>query len=126
MEKVLEPLKEIKELQKLVVEWADQKGLIKSENATKQFMKVVEELGELGGAIIKRNVENEIEEFGDVLVTVIVLAEQRNIDLKLALNLAYNKIKDRKGKMVAGSFIKEEYEFIDYTGKEFPKTDIIE
>jgi NTP pyrophosphatase (non-canonical NTP hydrolase) len=108
MEKVLEPLKEIKELQKLVVEWADQKGLIKPENAYSQFMKMVEEFGELGGAIIKRNVENEIEEFGDVLVTVIVLAEQRNIDLKLALNLAYNKIKDRKGKMVDGSFVKEE------------------
>ena len=108
MEKSLEPLKEITELQKLVVEWAEKKGLIKPENAYSQFIKMVEEFGELGGAIIKRDNENEIEEFGDVLVTVIILAEQRNIDIKLALNLAYNKIKDRTGKLVDGSFIKSE------------------
>jgi NTP pyrophosphatase (non-canonical NTP hydrolase) len=107
MEKVLEPLLEIKELQKLVVQWADQKGLIKPENAPKQFMKVVEELGELSSAIIKEDIDKEIDSYGDVLITLIILAEQRNIDLKLALNLAYNEIKDRKGKMVDGSFIKE-------------------
>jgi NTP pyrophosphatase (non-canonical NTP hydrolase) len=107
MEKVLEPLLEIKELQKLVVQWADQKGLIKPENAPKQFMKVVEELGELSSAIIKEDIDKEIDSYGDVLITLIILAEQRNIDLELALNLAYNEIKDRKGKMVDGSFIKE-------------------
>jgi NTP pyrophosphatase (non-canonical NTP hydrolase) len=107
MEKVLEPLLEIKELQKLVVEWADQKGLIKPENAPKQFMKVVEELGELSSAIIKEDIDKELDGFGDVLVTLIILAEQRNIDLKLALNLAYNEIKDRKGELKNGSFIKE-------------------
>ncbi len=107
MEKVLEPLLEIKELQKLVVQWADQKGLIKPENAPKQFMKVVEELGELSSAIIKEDIDKELDGFGDVLVTLIILAEQRNIDLKLALNLAYNEIKDRKGVVLKGNFIKE-------------------
>jgi NTP pyrophosphatase (non-canonical NTP hydrolase) len=108
MEKVVQPLLEITELQKLVVEWAGQKGLIKPENAPKQFMKVVEELGELSSAIIKEDIDKEIDSYGDVLITLIILAEQRNIDLKLALNLAYNEIKDRKGKIVDGSFIKEE------------------
>jgi NTP pyrophosphatase (non-canonical NTP hydrolase) len=107
MEKVLEPLLEIKELQKLVVQWADQKGLIKPENAPKQFMKVVEELGELSSAIIKEDIDKELDGYGDVLITLIILAEQRNIDLKLALNLAYNEIKDRKGTLKDGSFIKE-------------------
>jgi NTP pyrophosphatase (non-canonical NTP hydrolase) len=108
MEKELEPLLEIKELQKLVVEWAEEKGLIKPENAPKQFMKVVEELGELSSAIIKEDIDKEIDSYGDVLITLIILAEQRNIDLKLALNLAYNEIKDRKGTLKDGSFIKEE------------------
>ncbi len=125
MEKVLEPLKEIKELQKLVVEWADQKGLIKPENAPKQFMKVVEELGELSSAIIKEDIDKELDGFGDVLETLIILAEQRNIDLKLALNLAYNEIKDRRGTLKDGSFIKEEPKMhreytpeLDYLSKE--------
>ena len=116
---------EIAELQKLVAEWAKEKGLIKPENAPKQFMKVVEELGELSSAIIKEDIDKELDGFGDVLVTLIVLAEQRNIDLKLALNLAYNEIKDRKGKMVDGSFIKEEPKMhreytpeLDYLSKE--------
>jgi NTP pyrophosphatase (non-canonical NTP hydrolase) len=107
MEKVLEPLLEIKELQKLVVEWAEAKGLIKPENAPKQFMKVVEELGELSSAIIKEDIDKELDGFADVLITIIILAEQRNIDLKLALNLGWNEIKNRTGKTIGGSFIKD-------------------
>jgi NTP pyrophosphatase (non-canonical NTP hydrolase) len=70
-------------------------------------MKVVEELGELSSAIIKEDIDKELDGYGDVLITLIILAEQRNIDLKLALNLAYNEIKDRKGTLKDGSFIKE-------------------
>jgi NTP pyrophosphatase (non-canonical NTP hydrolase) len=109
MEKVLEPMPqlEITELQKLVVQWAKDKKLIKKENAPKQFMKVVEELGELSSAIIKEDIDKELDGFADVLITIIILAEQRNIDLKLALNLGWNEIKNRTGKTIGGSFIKD-------------------
>jgi NTP pyrophosphatase (non-canonical NTP hydrolase) len=101
-------LKEIKELEMLIANWAEEKGLLKPEFAPKQFMKIQEELGELASAIIKENQDKEIDSFGDLLVTIIILAYQRNISLKYALNVAYNEIKDRKGKMVDGSFVKEE------------------
>jgi NTP pyrophosphatase (non-canonical NTP hydrolase) len=101
-------LKEIKELEMLIANWAEEKGLLKPEFAPKQFMKIQEELGELASAIIKEDIDKEIDSVGDLLVTIIILAWQRNINLKYALNVAYNEIKDRKGKMVDGSFVKEE------------------
>jgi NTP pyrophosphatase (non-canonical NTP hydrolase) len=70
-------------------------------------MKIVEELGELSSAIIKEDVDKEIDGFADVLITIIVLAWQRNINLKHALNMGWNEIKDRKGQMFGGSFIKD-------------------
>jgi NTP pyrophosphatase (non-canonical NTP hydrolase) len=103
----MENLKEIKELETLIANWAEQKGLLKPEFAPKQFMKIVEELGELSSAIIKEDVDKEIDSVGDLLITIIVLAYQRNISLKYALNVAYNEIKDRKGQLIGGSFIKQ-------------------
>ena len=101
-------LKEIKELEMLIANWAEEKGLLNPEFAPKQFMKIQEELGELASAIIKEDIDKEIDSVGDLLVTIIILAYQRNISLKYALNVAYNEIKDRKGKMVDGSFVKDE------------------
>ena len=101
-------LKEIKELETLIANWAEEKGLLNPDFAPKQFMKIQEELGELASAIIKEDIDKEIDGFADVLITIIVLAWQRNINLKHALNMGWNEIKDRKGKMVNGSFVKEE------------------
>jgi NTP pyrophosphatase (non-canonical NTP hydrolase) len=101
-------LKELKELEMLIANWAEEKGLLNPDFAPKQFMKIQEELGELASAIIKENEDNEIEEFGDLLVTIIILSWQRNINLKYALNVAYNKIKERSGVVLKGSFIKNE------------------
>ena len=90
-----------------VKQWGDDKGLIKPENAPKQFMKIVEELGEIARADIKSN-EAEVEDgIGDVFVTVILYALMKGKDPKECLNIAWNEIRDRKGKLVDGSFIKE-------------------
>jgi NTP pyrophosphatase (non-canonical NTP hydrolase) len=100
-------LKEIKELEMLIANWAEEKGLLNPEFAPKQFMKIQEELGELSSAIIKEDIDKEIDSVGDLLVTIIILAYQRNINLKYALNVAYNEIKDRTGQLKNGSFVKE-------------------
>jgi NTP pyrophosphatase (non-canonical NTP hydrolase) len=101
-------LKEIKELEMLIANWAEEKGLLNPEFAPKQFMKIQEELGELASAIIKEDIDKEIDGFADVLITIIVLAWQRNINLKHALNMGWDEIKDRKGVVLKGSFIKNE------------------
>jgi NTP pyrophosphatase (non-canonical NTP hydrolase) len=100
-------LKEIKELEMLIANWAEEKGLLNPEFAPKQFMKIQEELGELASAIIKDDQDKEIDGFADVLITIIVLAWQRNINLKHALNMGWDEIKDRTGQLKNGSFIKE-------------------
>lgn len=73
---------------------------------SKLMMKVFEELGELSGAILKGNKIEEEDAFGDVLVTLIILAEQREVNMVTELYNAYNTIKDRHGKTINGTFIK--------------------
>jgi len=100
-------MKTFAELQEKVLTWAMDKDILDRGNHPKQLMKVFEELGELSGAILKRNRIEEEDAFGDLMVTVIILAFQRDIDLMEELNNAYNTIKDRVGKTVDGTFIKE-------------------
>lgn len=45
---------------------------------------------------------------GDTLVTIIVLAHQLDLDVTECLSIAYEEIKNRKGKMINGTFVKEE------------------
>jgi NTP pyrophosphatase (non-canonical NTP hydrolase) len=94
-------------LRLLVIDWAENKRLIKPENQLKQALKMVSEVGELCDEVIKENTEAQKSELGDVLVTVIILAEQLDIDPIECLQTAYDKIKDRKGQTVNGTFIKE-------------------
>jgi len=89
--------------------WADNKGILKPENASKQMMKVIEELGETAGAIAKNKKTEEIQDgIGDTFVTVIILAYQLGLNPTECLDRAWNEIKDRKGKTENGIFIKEE------------------
>jgi len=94
-------------LRLLVIDWANGKRLIKPENQLKQALKMVSEVGELCDEVIKENTEAQKSELGDVLVTVIILAEQLGINPIECLQTAYDKIKDRKGQTVNGTFIKE-------------------
>ena len=90
-----------------VVDWADDKGLVKEENSDKQLIKIIEEVGELSSAFLKKNRKEEIDAVGDILVTLIIFAEIRGYDVMSALGYAYQEIKDRTGKIVDGSFIKD-------------------
>jgi NTP pyrophosphatase (non-canonical NTP hydrolase) len=88
--------------------WANKRDILAKDNAPKQFMKFIEESGELSSAILKNNQPEVVDSFGDVLVTLIILAEQLNYDLVDCLNHAYDEIKDREGKTVDGVFIKND------------------
>ena len=90
----------------LVTNWAQEKDLMKSWNASRQMLKVTEEVGELAGSIAKSKEEDTIDALGDTFVTLIILAGQLGIDPTYALNHAYNVIKNRTGKTVDGVFVK--------------------
>ena len=90
-----------------ILEWAEERGILIPDNATKQMLKLTEEVGELAGAIAKNNKIDQIDAIGDIQVVLIILSEQLGINYKEALESAYNVIKDRKGKTVNGIFIKD-------------------
>ena len=97
------------ELIENITQWADDKGILFPENAPQQSMKVMEELGETMGAILKqKNTDEVIDGIGDIFVTVIILSKQLGLDPTECLESAWNEIKDRKGKTVDGTFIRED------------------
>ena len=89
-----------------VTQWADDKNILKKENAPKQLLKVMEEVGETAGALLK-NKEAEIKRgIGDSFVTLIILSKQLGLEPAECLEAAWNEIKDRTGKTENGVFIK--------------------
>ena len=96
------------ELAMAVLAWADERGLIEPENAPRQMLKVVEELGELTGAMAKDRRDDQKDAIGDVLVTILILAVQLGFSSTECLAHAYNEIANRTGKTVDGVFIKDE------------------
>ena len=95
------------QLQENVLEWANDRHLIDINNAPRQALKITEELGETLGAFLKGNQQEIQDGIGDVLVTVIIFAKQLGYDPTKCLELAWNEIKDRTGKTVDGTFIKD-------------------
>ena len=97
------------ELHEAIIQWAEDRNMIKPDRLTglAQLAKVTEELGELSAGINKNDEDKTKDSLGDIMVTLIILAQDLNFDLLDCLNKAYNVIKDRKGKVIDGSYIKE-------------------
>ena len=93
------------ELVELVEQWAKNKGLDKAD-PSKQMLKVVEETGEVAAALARNDQDDLRDGIGDVVVTLIILALQSDMDIYECLNVAYDEIKGRTGKMVNGVFVK--------------------
>ena len=69
-------MKTLQELQKKIMQWAKEKDLLKLENAPKQRLKLLEEVGETAGAILKNNTDEIKDGIGDIFVVLVILAEQ--------------------------------------------------
>lgn len=95
------------ELHEAIIQWAENRNMISPKNTSRQYMKVSEELGELSAGVNKNDREKTEDSLGDIMVTLIILAQDLNLDLLDCLNSAYNVIKDRKGKTINGVFVKE-------------------
>lgn len=95
------------ELIKAVEQWSIDKGLDKGNSFT-QYAKSSEEMGEVAAALCRNYIDALRDGIGDVIVTLVILAQQNNMTLQECLEQAYGEIKDRKGVMSKdGSFIKE-------------------
>ena len=81
-------MKTLQELQPLILEWAKEKDLLKFENAPKQRLKLLEEVGETAAAILK-NKHGEIKDgIGDMFVVLVILADQLSEEILFDMTMA--------------------------------------
>ena len=95
------------ELIQNVINWAADNNIDNYDNRQAQMLKVIEEVGETASAILKDNNDAVIDGIGDSLVTLIILSIQMGYHPEYCLNKAWQEIKDRKGKTINGTFIKD-------------------
>ena len=89
----------------LIKQWHHDRNLILGSDDKSQFCKLAEEMGELSSNICKgKDIRDDL---GDMMVVLINMAERNGISLTECLQVAYDDIKDRKGKMIDGVFVKE-------------------
>ena len=87
------------------VQWHHDRNLIEGADDKTQFAKLIQECGELSDNICKgKDVRDDI---GDIMVVLINIAERNGTTLTECLQVAYDDIKDRKGRMVDWVFVKE-------------------
>ena len=89
-----------------ITQWHHDRNLIEGSTDKDQVAKLIQEMGELSDNICKGN--DIRDDIGDMLVVMINIMERNNITIEECLAVAYMDIKDRKGKMIDGIFVKEE------------------
>jgi NTP pyrophosphatase (non-canonical NTP hydrolase) len=96
---------DIEELVNLIRQWHRDRNLIDGANDKDQVCKLIQEVGELSDNVCKgKDVSDDI---GDCIVVLINIAERNGLRLDECIAKAYDDIKDRKGKMIDGIFVKE-------------------
>ena len=91
----------------LIREWADERGLYENGDTKTQALKLVEEVGETCRAILKEDFDEVIDGIGDCVVVLTNLAELQGVSIEACIDAAYQEIKNRKGKMVNGTYKKD-------------------
>ena len=95
----------MEELVNKIAQWHRDRNLIDGSTDKDQYMKLIQEAGELSDNICKgRDISDDI---GDMMVVLINIATRNNLTITECLEAAYNDIKDRKGRMIDGVFVKE-------------------
>ena len=79
-------MKTLQELQPMILNWAKEKDLLKLENAPKQRLKLLEEVGETAAAILRNNHEGVKDGIGDIFVVLVILSEQLSEEILFDMN----------------------------------------
>ena len=88
--------------------WAETRGLYDKGNPMVQYVKLQEEAGELAKALLKDDQPEVIDAIGDMVVVLTNLAHQRGVYIEECIQTAYEVINKRTGKMINGTFVKDE------------------
>ena len=89
-------------------DWAENRGLYEHGDPMVQYVKLQEEAGELAKALIKDDQPEVIDAIGDMVVVLTNLAHQRGVHIETCISTAYEVINKRTGKMINGTFVKDE------------------
>jgi NTP pyrophosphatase (non-canonical NTP hydrolase) len=89
-------------------QWAKDRGLYDKGNPMVQYVKLQEEAGELAKALLKDDQPEVIDAIGDMVVVLTNLAHQRGVHIETCIAEAYKVISKRTGKMINGTFVKDE------------------
>ncbi len=90
----------------LIRDWAGSRGLYSKGDKKTQYAKLMEESGELARSILKDDQEEFVDAIGDMVVVLTNLAMLGGTSIETCIDSAYNEIKDRKGGMKNGTFVK--------------------
>jgi|GEM_PF-160887 len=97
---------ETEDITELIKKWAVDRNVVSGEPKA-QMVKLLEEAGELAEGINKNKKDLIVDSIGDVYVVLVILCMQLGLDINDCIKAAYREIKDRKGKLVNGLFVKE-------------------
>ena len=88
-------------------DWANERGLYSGGDTKTQTLKLMEEAGEICRAVLKVDKQATMDGIGDCVVVLTNLAELAGTSIEECIDLAYNEIKNRTGKMSNGTFKKD-------------------
>ena len=92
----------------LIRDWAGERGLYTKGDKKTQFCKLMEEAGELGRAVLKDDQHEFVDAIGDMVVVLTNMAHLGGTTIEECIDTAYKVISKRTGKMVNGTFVKDE------------------
>jgi len=101
---VKKPLKMFEDIR----EWAANRGLYEMGDSKTQYIKLQEEAGELAKALLQNDKAEVIDAIGDMVVVLTNLAHLEGVHIETCINTAYKVISKRKGRMLNGTFVKDE------------------
>ena len=90
----------------LIRQWAHAKGIYDKGDSKTQYIKLMEEAGELAKALLTNDRAEIVDAIGDITVVLTNLAALEKLTIEDCIDSAYNEIKGRKGKMNNGTFVK--------------------
>ena len=92
----------------LIRDWARSRGLYDKGNSHTQYVKLQEEAGELAKALLKNDKPEVVDAIGDMVVVLTNLAHLQGVTIENCVDSAYKVISKRTGKMINGTFVKDE------------------
>lgn len=90
-----------------IIAWGEERGILPDVNPVAQFRKTMEETKELAVGIDTKNIDEVRDAIGDIFVTLVMQTQAWNLTMQECVEQAWDDIKDRKGKMVDGVFVKD-------------------